>query len=56
MMKRYAVDVPLLGGKRSAFRVLVGTPEGKSLLRNPMRRWEDNNIMIPKQVCGCGVD
>jgi hypothetical protein len=41
MVKRYAVGSPLLGGKRNAFRVLVGTPEGKSLLGNPSRRWED---------------
>lgn len=58
MMKRCAVDAPLLGGKRSAFRVFVGTPEGKSLLGNPSVGGKVIFIrMISKRVCGCaGVE
>jgi hypothetical protein len=31
-----------MGEKRSAYRVLVGRPEGKRQLRRPRRGWEDN--------------
>jgi len=31
-----------MGEKRAIYRVLVGKPEGKRLLRRPRRRWEDN--------------
>jgi len=31
-----------MGEKRQTYRVLVGKPEGKSLLGRPRRRWEDN--------------
>jgi hypothetical protein len=27
---------------KNAYRILVGTPEGKKLLRRPMHRWEGN--------------
>ena len=27
--------------RRGVFRVLVGKPEGKSLLRRPRRKWDD---------------
>jgi hypothetical protein len=30
------------GEKRSAYKVLVGKPEGKSILGRPRRKWEDN--------------
>jgi hypothetical protein len=30
------------GGKRNAYRLLVGKPEGKRLLGRPGRRWVDN--------------
>ena len=36
---------------RDACRVLVGSPEGKGLLGNPRRRWEDN-ITIHIQETG----
>jgi hypothetical protein len=38
---------------RSLYRVLVGKPEGKSTLRRPRRRCEDN-IKIDLQEVGCG--
>jgi hypothetical protein len=31
-----------MGGKRNAYRVLVGKPEGRKPLGRPRRRWEDN--------------
>jgi hypothetical protein len=50
-----------MGRERSAdregkgvYRVLVGKPEGKRLMRRPRRRWEDN-INIDLQEVGCGV-
>jgi hypothetical protein len=30
-----------LGKRSGAYRVLVGKPEGRRLLGNPRRRWED---------------
>jgi len=31
-----------MGERRDVYRVLVGKPEGKTLLGRPRRRWEDN--------------
>jgi hypothetical protein len=31
--------------KTNAYRILVGIPEGKRLLKRSIRRWEDNNKM-----------
>jgi hypothetical protein len=31
-----------LGKKRSAYRIMVGKPEGKRPLGRPRRRWVDN--------------
>jgi hypothetical protein len=31
-----------MGEKRNVYRLLVGKPEGKRLLRRPRRRWIDN--------------
>ena len=42
-----------MGGRISAYRVLVGKPEGKRRLGRPRRRWEDN-IKIDLQEVGCG--
>jgi hypothetical protein len=36
-----------------AYRVLMGTPEGKRPLGRPRRRWEDN-IKMDLQEVGCG--
>ena len=35
---------------RGVFRVLVGKPEGKSLLRRPRRKWDDNIKMDLQEV------
>jgi hypothetical protein len=39
---RWVGHVARMGEKRNAYRILVGKPEGKRLLRRPRRRWEDN--------------
>jgi hypothetical protein len=39
---RWAGHVARMGEGRSAYRVLVGRPEGKRPLGRPRRRWEDN--------------
>jgi hypothetical protein len=45
-----------MGESRVICRVLVGTPEGKSLLGRPRHKWEDN-IKIDLQEVGCeGMD
>jgi len=42
-----------LGEGRSAYRVLVGKPEGKRTLGRPRPRWE-GNIKMDFQEVGCG--
>ena len=39
---RWAGYVGRTGGKRSAYRVLVGISEGKRPVGSSRRRWEDN--------------
>jgi hypothetical protein len=39
---RCTIHVRYRGEKRSAYKVLVGKPEGKRLLERPGYRWEDN--------------
>jgi len=39
--------------ERWVYRVLVGKPEGRRLLRRPRRRWVDN-IRMDLQEVGCG--
>lgn len=38
----YAWHVALMGEKLNAYRILVGRPEGKRLIRRSGRMWEDN--------------
>ena len=42
-------------GKRSAYKILVGKPEGKRLLGRPKRRWEDD-IKMDLQDVGWGMN
>jgi hypothetical protein len=42
------------GGEASAYRNLVGKPEGKRLFVIPRHRWE-NNIKMDLQEVSCGV-
>jgi hypothetical protein len=39
---RWAEHVARMGEKMNAYRILVGKPEGKTLLGRPRRRWVDN--------------
>jgi 3-oxoacyl-ACP reductase-like protein len=41
-----------VGERRSAYRVLVGKPEGKRPLGSPRHKWEDN-IKVDLQEVGC---
>jgi len=43
-----------MGSRRGAYRVLVGKPEGKSLLGRPSSRWE-GNIKMGLQEVGRGA-
>jgi hypothetical protein len=39
-----------MGGRRGAYRVLVGKPEGKRPLGRPICRWEDKIKMDLQEV------
>jgi hypothetical protein len=43
-----------MGEERKVYKVLVGKPEGKRLLRRPRRRWE-NGIRMDLRKTGWGV-
>jgi len=51
---RWAGHVARMGEGRGVHRVLVGKPEGKSLLGTSRRRWEDNIKMDLREVEGGG--
>jgi hypothetical protein len=55
---RWAGHVARTGERRNAYRILVGTPEGKRPLGRPRRRWEDNIRMDLREIGwgGSGVD
>jgi hypothetical protein len=44
------------GGKRNAYRILVGKPEGKRPLGRPKRRWEDTIRMDLRELEWGGMD
>jgi hypothetical protein len=50
---RWAGHVARMGGRRCAYRVLLGRSEGMGLPGRPRRRWE-NNIKNVLQQVGCG--
>jgi hypothetical protein len=45
-----------MGEKRNAYRILVGTPEGKILLERPRRMWMDNIKMHLREMGWDGMD
>jgi hypothetical protein len=45
-----------MGERRSAYRALVGKPEGRRPLERPRRRWKDNVKMDLREVGWGGVD
>jgi hypothetical protein len=49
----WAGHVARMGEGRGAYRVLVGSPEGRRPLGRPRRRWEDN-IKMDLQGVGWG--
>jgi hypothetical protein len=53
---RWAGHVARIEEKRNAYRLLVGTPEGKRPLGRPRRRWEDNIRMDLVEVEWGDVD
>jgi hypothetical protein len=54
---RWAEHVARIGERRSAYRALVGKPEGRRPLERPRRKWEDNIKMDRREVgWGGGMD
>jgi hypothetical protein len=49
----WAEHAARMGERRGVYRILVGKPEGKSLLGRPRFRWGDNIKMDLSEV-GCG--
>jgi hypothetical protein len=45
-----------MGEGRNMYRVLVGKPEGKRLLRRPRHRWEGGIKMDLREIDGGGVE
>jgi hypothetical protein len=45
-----------MGGKRNAYRLLVGKPEGKRPLGRPRRNWVDTIEVDPLEIGWGGVD
>jgi hypothetical protein len=46
----------IIGEKRTAYRILVGKPEGKRPLGRPRRRWVDNLKMDLREIGWDGMD
>jgi hypothetical protein len=53
---RWAGHVARMGGKRNAYRLLLGKPEGKRPLGRPRRRWVDNIKIDLLEIGWGGVD
>jgi hypothetical protein len=53
---RWAGHVARMGERRSAYRIMVGKPEGKRPLRRPRRRWEDHIKMDLREIGWGGMD
>jgi hypothetical protein len=53
---RCAGHVARMGETRNAYRILVGMPKGKRLLRRPRRRWGDNIKMDLREIEWDGMD
>jgi hypothetical protein len=53
---RWAGHVARMGEKKSAYRILVGRPEGRRPLGRPRHRWEDNIKMDLQEVGWEGMD
>jgi hypothetical protein len=53
---RWSGHVARIGEKRSAYRILVGNPEGKRRLGKPRRSWEDNIKKDLREIGWGGMD
>jgi hypothetical protein len=53
---RWAGLVGRMGKERNAYRILVGTQEGKRSLGSPRRRWVDNNKIDLTEMGWNGMD
>jgi hypothetical protein len=53
---RWDGHVARMGEKTNAYRILVGTPEGKRPLGRPRQRWEDNIKMDLREIGWGGMD
>jgi hypothetical protein len=53
---RWAGHVAQMGEKRTAYRILVGNPEGKRPLGKPRCRWVDNIKMDLREIGWDGGD
>jgi hypothetical protein len=53
---RWAGHASRMGEKLNAYRISVGKPEGKRLLRRPSSRWEDNIKMDLRGIGSGGMD
>jgi hypothetical protein len=53
---RWAGHVARMGDKRSAYRILVGKPEGERPLGRPRRRWVDNIKIDLREIGWDGMD
>jgi hypothetical protein len=47
---RWARHIARMGEKRSAYKVLMGEPEGNRPLRRNRRRWKDSIKMYLKEI------
>jgi hypothetical protein len=47
---RWAGQVPRIGEKRNAYRILVGKPEGNRQLGRPRRRWVDSSKIDLREI------
>jgi hypothetical protein len=45
-----------VGAKRSAYRILMGQPEGKRPLGRPRRRWLEIIKMDLREIGWCGME
>jgi hypothetical protein len=53
---RWAGHVARMGAKKTAYRILVGKPEGERPLGRPRRRWVDNIKMDLREIGLDGMD
>jgi hypothetical protein len=53
---RWTGHIARMGGKMTAYRIMVGTTEGKRLLGRPRRRWVNSVKMILRDIGWDGVD